>query len=352
MAPIDASASQGDAPQGEPLTIAQIAELAGVSTATVSKVVNGRVDVALETRGLIEELIRRHGYRRQKRPSKPTALLEVVFHELRGLYGIEILNGVHPVARQHGLGVVVSELEGRHTPGRGWVEEVLARRPTGVLSVFAGPTVDQSEQLDSRGIPLVFVDPTGEPSHRFPSVGASNWNGGLAATRHLLELGHRRIAVITGPEHMIASRARLDGYRAAMDLVGVPVDPGLMRVGDFEIASGRELARELLRLSEPPTAVFACNDGMALGVYQAATEAGLRIPDDLSVVGFDDLPLAEWHIPPLTTVRQPLHEMAAAAANMVVAVAEGKALHRHRVELSTELIERASTAPPRRTAFR
>lgn len=346
MASVREGDSAGDVSSG--LTIAEIAERAGVSVATVSKVVNGRVDVAPRTRSLVESVIRRHGYRRRKRAAGPAALVELVFHELRGLYGIEILNGVQQVTREHHLGVVVSELGGRHTPGRGWVEDTLARRPTGVIAVFSGLTEEQSAQLSSRNIPLVLVDPAGEPEPGSPSVGANNWNGGLLATRHLLELGHRRIAVITGPEHALSSRARLDGYRAAMDLAKVPIDPALVCVGNYHIEDGRRFTRELLRLSDPPTAIFACNDGEALGVYQAAAEAGVRIPEDLSVVGYDDLPMASWNIPPLTTVRQPLREMAAAAATMVVALAQGRPLPQNRVELAVELVVRESTAPPRR----
>ncbi|MDT0347432.1 LacI family DNA-binding transcriptional regulator [Streptomyces litchfieldiae] len=330
-----------------PLTIAQIAERAGVSVATVSKVVNGRADVAPRTRSLVEDIIRRHGYRRQK-AAGPTALLELVFHEVRGPYPLEIYQGARRVAAEHGLAVVLSELEGCHTPGRGWVDGVLARRPTGVISVFSGPTGPQGEQLSSRGIPLVLVDPTGDPGHASPSVGAGNWSGGHAATRHLLELGHRRIAVITGPEHVLAGRARLDGYRTALDMAGVPVDPELIRVGDFQILDGLKHIRELLRLPDPPTAVFAGNDGQALGVYRGAAEAGLRIPEDLSVVGFDDLYPSPWLTPPLTTVRQPLVEMAATAATMVVGLAQGRPLPQNRVELATELVVRDSTAPPRR----
>lgn len=346
MTSADESVSTHAQSGGVALTIAQIADHAGVSVATVSKVVNGRDNVAPETRELIEGLIRRYGYRRQKRPVKAAPLLEVVFHELQGLYGIEIINGAEQVARQHRLGVVVSELEGRHTPGRGWVEDVLARRPMGVIAVFTELTAEQREQLRTRDIPLVLVDPAGDPDPDSAAVGANNWNGGLTATRHLLGLGHRRIAVITGPGHILSARARLDGYRAAMDLAGVPVDPALVRSGDYQIADGRNHTRELLRLSDPPTAVVAGNDGEALGVYQAAAEAGLRIPEDLSVVGYDDLPMAEWNIPPLTTVRQPLREMASAAADMLLALARGEALPRQRVELATELIVRGSTAPP------
>ncbi|THV29482.1 LacI family DNA-binding transcriptional regulator [Glycomyces paridis] len=330
-----------------PLTIAELAALAGVSTATVSKVVNGRSDVSAATREQIEELIRSRGFRRQRRPTKSAALIDVLFHELAGLYPIEILNGVEEVARHHRLGVVVSELGGRHVPGQGWIEDVLARRPHGVVSVFSGLTAEQSERLYSRDIPLVLLDPTGDPDHDAPSVGASNWNGGLTAARHLIGLGHRRIAIVTGPGHLESSRARLDGFRAGLDLAGVALDPALERHSDFMIEGGREHARALLRLDAPPTAIFACNDGMALGVYHAAAELGFRIPEDLSVVGFDDLPKAKWTIPPMSTIRQPLKEMAAAAANMVVTLAAGGALPQHRLELATELVLRQSTAAPR-----
>src|SRR5690606_31239742 len=142
MSPTPESASPG----GEPLTIAQIADRAGVSIATVSKVVNGRDNVAPETRELVEDLIRRHGYRRRKRPLKSNPLVEVVFHELRGLYPIEVVNGVTRAARRHRLGVVVSELGGRHAPGRGWVEDVLARRPLGVIAVFTELADEQRER--------------------------------------------------------------------------------------------------------------------------------------------------------------------------------------------------------------
>ncbi len=329
------------------MTIARIAALAGVSAATVSKVVNGHVEVAAETRALVEGVLREHGYRRQKKVSK-APLVDVVFHELAGPYPIEVIKGVERVAGEHGLTLGLTELHGRHVPGRSWVDGVLARRPTGVVAVFSGPTPEQYEQLRSRDIPVVLVDPTGEPAHGMPSVGADNWSGGLAATRHLLELGHRRIAVITGALTMLSGRARLDGYRAAMDSAAVPVDPQLVREGSFQIADGLERTRELLRLPDPPTAVVTGNDGEALGVYQAVYEAGLRIPDDLSVVGFDDLPPAQWMIPTLTTIRQPLGDMAATATGMVIDLANGRHVAQHRHVLSTELVVRASTAPPRR----
>ncbi len=281
------------------------------------------------------------------RPRSLAPLVELVFHELVGIYPVDILRGVQRIASEHQLAVVVSESQGRQTPGRGWLEGVLSRRPTGVIPVFSDLSAQQRAQLAAVGIPLVVLDPNGVPSEEVPSVGATNWIGGLSATRHLLELGHRRIAVITGPRWALSSRARLDGYRAALDAAGVPVDPTLIREGAFEISDGASHTDELVRLADPPTAIFALNDGMAIGVYHAASLAGLRVPDDLSVVGFDDYqPLDQWLAPPLTTVRQPLTEMGAAATRMVIELSQGTTPQHRRLEVATELVVRASTAPP------
>ncbi|GAA2214214.1 LacI family DNA-binding transcriptional regulator [Nonomuraea monospora] len=341
-----AGPSDDGAAKSPPLTIAQLAELAHVSIATVSKVVNGRAEVGPETRALVERLIREHGYRPQRRRTTAAPLVELVFHALEGEYPTEIARGVERVTRKHRLAVVLSQLHRRDTPGKGWIEGVLSRRPTGVISVFSSLTEAQREQLATRGIPLVLLDPRGDPAPQAPSVGASNWNGGLLATRHLLDLGHRRIAAIAGPGHALPSRARLDAFRTALDMAGVPADPELIGRGDFLVEGGLAEAERMLRLPDPPTAIFTCNDGQACGVYRAAHLLGLRIPDDVSVVGFDDLPAARWMNPPLTTIRQPLAEMAATATEMLLKLARGELLTQHRVELGTELIIRESTGRP------
>ena len=329
------------------LTLAEIAHLAGVSAPTVSRVLNGHAGVAVATRQRVEAVLREQGYRR--RDSEPAAILELVFHALESLWALEIIQGVEQVARERGLAVVLTEMQGRLTPGKAWTEEVLARRPTGVVAVFSELTVQQQSQLATRSIPLVVLDPTGEPLHQTPSVGATNWSGGMAATRHLLDLGHRRIAMLSGPTEWPCCRARLDGYRAAMDAAGVPVDPELVRVSTLYVEGGLRDGAELLCLPDPPTAVFTANDLQALGVYEAARRAGVRIPEDLSVVGFDDLSFTRWAGPPMTTVRQPLFQMGAAAARMVLALADGERLDQHRVELATTLVVRESTTPPRRS---
>jgi DNA-binding LacI/PurR family transcriptional regulator len=167
------------------------------------------------------------------------------------------------------------------------------------------------------------------------------------ATRHLLELGHRRIAMLGGHQDWPFCRARMDGYTAAMAAAGVPVDPALVRIGRLYVPGGLADGAALLSLPDPPTAIVTTNDLQAHGVYEAARQAGVGIPDRLSVVGFDDLPFTRWAGPPMTTVRQPLTLMGATAARMVVALANGERLEQHRVELSTELVIRQSTARPR-----
>jgi LacI family xylobiose transport system transcriptional regulator len=329
-----------------PVTLAEIARRAGVSTPTVSKVLNGHADVAAATRSRVEELLQQHGYHRRRGGPAPAPLLDLVFHELDSPWAVEMIRGVENVAREAGLNVVLSESAGRLTPGQTWVDGVLTRRPTGVILVLSNLDAAQRGQLTSRGIPFVVVDPAGDPGDEVPSVGATYWHGGLAATRHLIDLGHRRIALIGGPSRMMCSRARADGYRAALETAGVPVDPALIREGDFHHESGYLLGRELLTAADRPTAVFAGNDLQAMGLYEAARELGLRVPQDLSVVGFDDLPMARWTSPPLTTVRQPLVEMAEAAARLVIAIGRGTKPASLRTDLATRLVERGSTAAP------
>lgn len=331
-----------------PMTIAHVARRAGVSVPTVSKVINGRTDVSLATRQRVEAVIHELGYSPARRKTRGAPLLELAFREFESEWAGEFIKGAGRVAAQNDLGLVISETEGG-PPSRGWIQDVLARRPTGVILVLSRLDDGVRTQLRSRGIPLVVVDPTGEPLHDTPSVGATNWSGGLTATRHLLELGHRRIGVIAGPENLLCSRARLDGYRAAMDAAGVEVDPELIRHGNFFVNEAVQEGLILLDRSPEtrPTAIFALNDQQAVGVYLAARELGLHIPDDLSVIGFDDIPTARWASPPLTTVKQPLVQMAVAAAQLVLRLAAGEHPTETRIELATSLVVRSSTAPLR-----
>ncbi|MGW4222659.1 LacI family DNA-binding transcriptional regulator [Streptomyces bauhiniae] len=328
-------------------TLAEIAREAGVSAPTVSKVLNGRADVAAATRTRVEELLRTHGYRRRRAEVTRSPLIDLVFHELESAWAMEVIRGVENVARDAGLSVVLSESAGRLTPGRTWADQVAGRRPHGVILVLSGLDAAQQALLTSRSVPFVVMDPAGDPGADVPSVGATNWQGGLAATRHLIDLGHTRIGAIGGPSRMMCARARLDGYRAALETAGLPADPALIREGDFHHESGHRLGLDLLGRPDRPTAVFAGNDLQALGLYEAARELGLRVPEDVSVVGFDDLPVARWVGPPLTTVRQPLTEMAEAAARLVLELGRRERERTAtRLELATSLVVRSSTAAP------
>jgi LacI family xylobiose transport system transcriptional regulator len=325
--------------------VATVAGLAGVSAATVSKVLNGHAGVAADTRVRVENVLREHGYRRPA-ITEPAAAIELVFYGWEGDLATHILDGVEREARQRQLAVVTTNALCPVVAARTWSEQLLARRPMGVIVVHSRFTPDEYSQFAVGGIPLVALDPMGEPAHATPSVGATNWNGGVTAARHLLGLGHRRIAVISGPLDLLCARARLEAWRATLDTAGAPLDPRLVRAGRFQLDDGLRLAESLLELSDRPTAILCGNDLQALGVYEAARRAGLRIPQDVSVVGFDDMPLASWFPPPLTTVRQPFTEMGQAAAQMLLSLAAGKPPENSRVELGTTLVVRGSTGPP------
>ncbi|MEN5072739.1 LacI family DNA-binding transcriptional regulator [Isoptericola cucumis] len=329
-------------------TIAEIARELGVSVPTVSKVLNGRTDISPATRSRVEEALERHRYRRRRAAAPPagTGLVDLVFHRLGSTWSMEIIRGVERAAAARRTSVILSELSGEHRPPHTWLETTLARPPVGVLLVASHLTLAQHRQLTSRSIPCVVIDTDGEPPADVPTVGSDNWNGGLAATRHLLELGHRRIAAISGPADMLCSRARVDGYRSALDEAGVTFDPDLVRSGNFYVEAGYAEGIDLLSRPDRPTGIFAGSDMQALGLLRAARELGLRVPDDLSIVGYDDLPIARWTGPSLTTVRQPLTEMAATATRMLLELADGEDVPVQRVNLATELVVRESSAPP------
>jgi DNA-binding LacI/PurR family transcriptional regulator len=271
--------------------------------------------------------------------------MELVFSELESMCAVEIIRGVERVAREHRVGVLLSEFGPQPSAVRDWIDGTLARRPHCVVAV-AQLSETEDGRLRARGIPYVVFNPTHDLPGDVPFVGATNWSGGRAATRHLIGLGHRDIALIGGPDHVLSCRARQDGYRAAMDAARIPVNPGFVVHAGLDPEGGHAAARELLGRPQRPTAIFAGSDLLALGVYQAARQAGLRIPDDLSVVGFDDLAAIAWLDPPLTTVRQPLTEMAAAATELALTLGRREHLAQVGIELATPLVVRGSAARP------
>ncbi len=327
-------------------TLGTVASAAGVSLATVSKVLNDREDVGAATRVLVQDLLDQYGYVPPRRSSATREAgrrqIELVFTTLDSPYSVEILRGV----ASSPLDVVVSLVPAAGDP-RAWSKRLAGSGRSGAIIVTSKLTLADQRHLARARMAYVLIDPAAElPSPDVATVGATNWAGGLSAVRHLLGLGHRRIAVIGGPAEMLCSRARISGYSAALAAAGVEPDPALIRQGSFHHRSGYEAALELLALPDPPTAIFAGSDEQAFGVAEAARVTGRRIPEELSVVGFDDLPISRWFSPPLTTVRQPLAEMGRIAAAMLAALIEGREPDGRQVELATELVVRSSTAPP------
>ncbi|NDL57064.1 LacI family DNA-binding transcriptional regulator [Phytoactinopolyspora mesophila] len=338
---------------GRKVTISVIAQEAGVSVPTVSRVVNGRSDVAPDTRRRVEQLLNRYGYNRRalRTQAKPSArLIDLVFNDLDSPWAVEIIRGIEDVAHNAGLGTVVSATHREPVAARQWLQNLRARASDGVILVNSDLDSPVQEELRRLNVPMVVVDPVGGSPRNTPTIGATNWAGGLSAVEHLTELGHRRIGFISGLRQMLCSRARMDGYRAGLEAAGITPDDALIREGDFYHESGFHGGRALLELDDPPTAIFASSDTMAFGVYEAVRQRGWRVPDDVSVVGFDDLPETRWSSPPLTTVRQPLAEMGALAARSLLRLAAGDTIESPRVELATDLTVRESTVPPRRSS--
>lgn len=332
-------------------TLTSIAADAGVSVSTVSKVLNGRTDVAPGTRERIGVLLRRHGYHPGHTPAFGVVDLLIDASNCppsageHSPWAEQLIHGTVEAAAEAGHSVVVTPVGSPSEFGR-WLDQATVRGTHGALSVLHLPAGAEMEQLAAAGIPVVVIDPAEEPGPGIRSVGTTNWQGGLSATRHLIGLGHRRIAAVGGPPLLWSSQARLDGYRAAMLQAGLAVDEGLIRRDTFTVRGGRQQALHLLGLAERPTAIVAANDAQAFGVLQALRDLRLRCPDDVSVVGFDDVPVAAWAAPALTTVRQPLAAMAATAFRMLRASGADAALQAHHVELATTLVVRDSTAPP------
>jgi LacI family repressor for deo operon, udp, cdd, tsx, nupC, and nupG len=324
-----------------------IARLAGVSVATVSRALAGSPLVTEETRERVAAAVRDTGYvvnrmARSLRLQEARQIL-VLVPNIANPFHAAVLLGAEEAAVAAGFHVLIGNTGGDPARAEEHARQLLTGAVDGMLllggrlpETLRAPALRRRlvaviERVATSGIPVVEID---------------NQAGGREATRHLIGLGHRRIAMVAGPDRVLCCRARLDGYRAAMDAAGLPVDADLIVHTELDQAAGRAAALNLLRRPDRPTAIFTGNDLQALGVYQAARTLGLRIPADLSVVGFDDLPVAALIDPPLTTVHQPLTEMAAAATELALALGRGEQTSQLGLELATTLIVRESTAPP------
>ena len=343
--------TDGQRRQSPRVTIAQIAQQAGVSVPTVSRVLNGRSGVSSSKRDAIQRLLDDHGYERRGTARRQrVGLIDVVIRDLDPIWAMPLIQGAEEEARRVGASIVLTSTHGRQAGSRHWVQHLATRRTDAVVLVVSELAPQAAEELCRLHTPMVLVDPSGVAPSGIPTVVAANRAGGRLASEHLLRLGHRRIGVITGPQGVGCSEDRLAGHTDALRARGIPQDPRLLHYGDFMPVSGLTAARRMLAMNRPPTAIFAGTDQTASGVYEAARERHLRIPEDLSVVGFDDVILSQWLRPALTTVRQPLEHMARAAIRAAAQIAYEGMNPTGRLELPTSLTLRASTSAPARAA--
>jgi LacI family transcriptional regulator len=331
------------------LTIRQIADLAGVSIATVSRVLNGRDDVSAETRDLVSRVIRENGYTANRSArglsAGRTGLVGVLVPLVYPAYFSGILAGAAEALDELDLQIVLSPTRGEHDREVSVLDR-LHGVTDGSLMILPEESSEELVGLLDGGYHFVVLDPLMPLDQRIPSVSAAHTSGANQAMRHLLELGHRRIAQITGPRGWLATEDRRRGYHAALASAGILPDPALEVESIPEIGPGREAAAHLLDLPESPTAIFAFNDNIAIGAIQAARARGVSVPGDLSIVGFDDVEHATIVTPTLTTVRQPLAEMGRTGVSLLNRLLERQRFETLHVELATRLVVRESTGPP------
>ena len=318
-----------------------MAKLAGVSSSTVSKVINGRPGVSEETRQSVEAVLADSGYSHPLVSTKVSQTIELVVEYIENNGTIEMIKNASHWALERGCALTVTQTDfGRRRDEcfRG----IIDRNPLGVIVQMFDMTNEEETLLQSRNIPIVIVDPVAPIGSNEMGISIDNWTGGFQATEHLMSLGHRRIAVITGPMGTQSAVARYGGYVAALMRAGLDVDRQLIASGDYLPDRGYKAACELLDRDDPPTAIFACNDLTAVNVYRAARKRHIVLGEQLSVVGFDNVYPAQYLMPSLTTVNQPFNLIAKKAVDMIIAVRNGEEVERH-VVLPTSLVIREST---------
>ena len=333
-----------------PPSLGDVAAKARVSKATASKVFNGRADVATETRERVARAALELGYTPPVRPAVPgVTQIWVTFKRLANAYSATVLDGLLSESLAHEATVTISEWGGdggqRPTAGSpAWIRQAQDRGAQGFILVTTPLGAPHVEACRRRSTPLVVIDPISTTPDGAMSVGATNWRGGVQATEHLLRLGHRRFAFVGAPPTSLPGGERLAGFRTALETAGLDPDSAPVSSGDFTYDDGLACV-PMLRAAGRPTAIFAASDDVALGVLEAARQVGLRVPDDLSVVGFDDTFAAHASSPQLTTIRQPLMQMGRMAMQAAVAASLEGSRATPPVQLATTLVERGSTAP-------
>jgi LacI family transcriptional regulator len=327
------------------VTIGDVAAEAGVSVATVSKVINGRYGVAPATLAKVQAVIEQLGYESslvaRSLRSHRTNVIGILVADIEP-FSAELLKGAGAAIRARDYELIVYSGSGHGKDHSGWERRYVSRLG-GTLTdgmILVTPTlVDVSDAT-----PIVAVDPHAGPSS-LPSVHSDNLAGAITATGHLIELGHRRIGFLAGRPDLESARKREQGYRDALAAAGIPLDPELIRVGDYDLEMSEAPARQLLSLADRPTAIFAANDLSAIQTMHVARSLGLSIPGDVSVIGFDNIPESALTAPPLTTIDQSIQEMGRRAVELLIDLIEGNAEPPGQVTLPTRLVVRQSCGP-------
>lgn len=336
---------------GDRIRLEEVARRAQVSRATASKAVNGRSDVSYETRQRVLAAAQELGYAARARGPVAHPHFALVADTLTSAYALDIIRGAATAAMGAGVGMVAhytpetAPLRSPMPLSDEWFDLVKAQDYIGVVVLTTALSQRQVAKARKCDLALVVIDPANALPSQATSIGATNWNGGVEATQHLIDLGHRRIGFVRGTLGSMPAKERLQGYLSALAMNGLDADSALIAGEEFSHDAGQRAGLELLSLEDRPTAIFASCDDAALGVYEAGRLLGLSVPSDVSVVGFDDTLVAKLVTPGLTTVRQPLEDMGAAAVRALVDLHEKRPVTRGPIRLATELVVRGSTAP-------
>lgn len=328
-------------------TINDVARLAGVSTTTVSHFINGTRYVSDDLRARVEKAIAELGYRPnslarglRKGESKTIGL---IVPDNSNPFFAEILRSIENIGYANGYSVILCNSDGDIEKEITYTELLFAKQVDGIIFITTNNSCEHLQQLTNNGIPIIVID-RDIPLKGTDVLLVDNFQGGYEATRYLIELGHRQIACITGPSLLTPSAERVNGYRQALAQAGIAENPEWIVAGDFQFQGGENGIEKLLRLENRPTAVFTCNDLMALGVLRGLRKTSLSVPDDLSLVGFDDIPLASVVSPSLTTIAQPILKISELAIELLINRIQNKnnEFEEKHIVLPTQIVIRES----------
>ena len=331
-------------------TMKDVSHLAGVSTATVSRALMTPEKVSVSTRKRVETAVLEAGYSpntlaRNLRRNESKTIITIV-PDICDPYFVEIIRGIEDAAIENDYLVLLGDSGQQKKRESSFVNLVFTKQADGMLLLGTDHPFDVSKP-EQKNLPPMVMACEFAPELELPTVHIDNLTSAFEAVNYLAKLGHKRIAQISGPTTATLCKLRQQGYQQALRRAGVSMNPAYSAVGDFTFEAGAQAVRQLLALPEQPTAIFCHNDAMAIGAIQEAKKLGLRVPQNLSIVGFDDIQFAQYCDPPLTTISQPRYEIGRQAMLMMLDLLKGNDVQAGSRLLEAKLVVRGSTAPPR-----